>query len=208
MMKGVDVMGKIFDNSGKNTENEIYDTSHRQYWAPPGHVAWKDNLIGFLGIILSMILVMLFDCFVLHPIPAPEGTFDIHGSRPRFVLAESGCEYADAKILSSNTTHPGSEVFLVEQDGEIHLIAFKESILFTRKLAGDLEITGDLPQRVKLRSGLTTFNMTIDENLRIRDTSSMSAGSHKVTLTVYGVLGFGIALCGSFILQKVKKSRK
>ena len=26
MRKGVNVMGKIFDNSGKNTENEIYDT--------------------------------------------------------------------------------------------------------------------------------------------------------------------------------------
>ena len=198
-------MGKRFDNSGKNTENEIYDTSHRQYWAPPGHVAWKDNLIGFLGIILSVILVMLIDCFILHPIPAPEGTFSIQGQTPRFDLAESGCEYADAKILSSHTAHPGREIYLVEQDGEIHLIAFHESILFTRKIAADMVITGDLPQRVQLRSGLTAVNLTVDENLKIQDTSSLSSANWKLTMTVYGVLGFAIALCGSFIWQKVKK---
>lgn len=197
-------MGKIFDNSGKNTENEIYDTSHRQYWAPPGHVAWKDNLTGFLGIILSVILVMLIDCFILHPIPAPEGTFNVQGDMPRFNLAESGCEYADAKILSNHF----EDLYLVEQNGEIHLIAFHESILFTRKIAADMVITGDLPQRVQLRSGLTIRNVTISENLKIQDSSTLYGGNSKVTLTVYGVLGFAIALCGSFIWQKVKKFRK
>ncbi len=200
-------MDKIFDNSGKNTENEIYDTSHRQYWAPPGNAAWKDNLIGFFGIILSIILVMLIDCFILYPIPAPEGTFDVQrADTAPFVLADSGCEYADAKILSSNTAHHGEEIYLVEHNGEIHLIGFRESMLFTRKIADDLLITGELPQTVNLRIGLTTWTMTISEQMRLTGISSFGVGqSWKTTMTVYAVIGIAIALTGSFIWHKIKK---
>lgn len=199
-------MDKIFDNSGKNTENEVYDTSHRQYWSPPGNVAWKDNLIGFFGIVFSVILVMLFDCFVLHPIPAPEGTFDIHSSTPDFVLAESGCEYADAKILSSDTVWHGNELFLVEQNDEIHLLVFQESILFTRKIADDVIITGELPQTVKVRNGLVYSSVDISENLKIDNVNSFGAGNaRQAVITIYIVIGIAIALTGSFIWQKVKK---
>lgn len=199
-------MGNAFDNSGKNTENEIYDTSHRQYWAPPGNAAWKDNLIGFFGIVLSVILVMLFDCFVLHPIPAPEGTFDIHGSPPDFVLSESGCEYADAKILSSDTTWSGNELFLVEQNNEIHLLVFQESVFFTRKIADDVIITGELPQTLKVRNGLVFSSVDISEHLTIENVNSFGAGNARQTvITIYIVIGVAIALTGSFIWHKIKK---
>lgn len=199
-------MNKLLDNSGKNTENEIYDTSHRQYWAPPGNVAWKDNLIGFFGIVLSVILVMLFDCFVLHPIPAPEGTFDLHGSVPDFVLADSGCEYADAKVLSSNTVHPGQEIYLVEKDGEVHLITFQESVLFTRKIADDVIINGELPQTVKVRNGLVFSSVDISDQLKIENINSFGAGNARQTVfVIYIVIGVAIALIGSFIWHKVKK---
>ena len=203
-------MSKFFDNSGKNTQNEIYDTSHRQYWAPPGNVAWKDNLVGFLGIILSMILVMLFDCFLLHPIPAPKGTYDLQRSdRASFVLADSGCEYADAKILSSYTNSSHGEVYLVEQNGEVHLLVFKTSVLSTRKIVDDLLVTSTETQRVRVGGFPTYYNLTIENGRKLTDISSLSAGGgSKLALTVYGVVGFAIALCGSFLLQKIKKIQK
>ena len=199
-------MGKLFDNSGKNTENEIYDTSHRQYWAPPGNVAWKDNLIGFFGIVLSIILVMLFDCFVLHPIPAPKGTYDIQqANRAPFVLADSGCEYADAKILSSHTNSSVGEVYLVEQNGEVHLLVFSTSVLYTRKITDDLLVTSTETQRLRAGGFPCYYNLTIENGRKLTDISCLNAGSSKITMTLYGVIGFAIALLGSFTLQKIKK---
>lgn len=200
---------KVFDNSGKNTQNEIYDTSHRQYWNPPGQVAWKDNLIGFFGIVLSVLLVMLIDCFLLHPIPAPEGTFDLYGNTtPSFGLAASGCEYADAKILSSNTASHGSEMYLIEQDGQIHLIRFHESVLFTRKIADDVILANAQPQTVTLSGFLRSAEVEIDSDGRINVVSGFDVfNSNRAVFTAYIVLGVAIALLGSVCWGKVKGSR-
>lgn len=205
-------MSKVFDNSGKNTENEIYDTSHRQHWAPTGYAPFKDNLTGFLGIVVAVLLVGLIDIFLLHPIPAPEGTFALYGNSANvyFDLADSGTEYADAKRLSTaaGVFSGEKEVILVEDEGEVHLLMFDYSLLRRLKLEEDLLITetGET-QTVRIGSWPFFVDVTIDGYNRITNTDtygSLIGQLGKLTTTAYVLIGVAVALAGSFVWQKIK----
>lgn len=207
-------MGKVFDNSGNNNQNQIYDTSHRQYWAPPGFTPFKDNIWGFLGIVFCILLVAAIDIFLLHPIPAPEGTYSIHTPDfpVVFSLEESGTEYADAKRLSSisGRFNHKKEVILVEQDQELHLLMFDYSIFDRLKLQEDLLITGQLPQSVRIGKWPFHVDLTIDENRRIDQDSVYSLLIHNLdglTNATYIVLGITLALLISFTQDKIKKHK-
>ena len=207
-------MGKVFDNSGNNNQNQIYDTSHRQYWAPPGFAPFKDNIWGFLGIVFCILLVGAIDIFLLHPIPAPEGTYSIQtpATPVYFRLEDSGTEYADAKRLSSTTGrfNGEKEIILVEKDGEIHLLMFDYSLFSRLRLQEDLLITGSLPQRVRIGNSPFHVDLTIDENCRI-DSNSVSSLTiyqlSKLTNAADIVLGIAMAMVCSVILNKIKKSK-
>ena len=208
-------MPKVFDNSGNNNQNQIYDTSHRQYWAPPGFAPFKDNIWGFLGIILCILLVAAIDIFLLHPIPAPEGTYSIHtpATPVYFRLEDSGTEYADAMRLSSTTGHFNGEkeIILVEKDGKMHLLMFDYSLFSRLKLQEDLLITGDLPQTVRIGNSPFHVELTIDADQKI-DRNSINGmlinHVNKLTNASYIVLGIAMALIGSTILNKIKKPKK
>lgn len=42
-----------------------YDTSHRQWWNPPGKVYWKSEWKTFLAILVNALVVMLLDIFFI-----------------------------------------------------------------------------------------------------------------------------------------------
>lgn len=42
-----------------------YDTSHRQWWNPPGKVYWKSEWKTFLAILVNAIVVLLLDVFFI-----------------------------------------------------------------------------------------------------------------------------------------------
>lgn len=78
-----------------------------------------------LVFVLAIILIFLWDTFLFHPIPAPEGTFDLDSfSSPQFDLAQSGTAYAGATVLE-RYHHQDSTLYLVEWEGQLHLLDFR-----------------------------------------------------------------------------------
>lgn len=190
-------MGKLFDNSGKNTENEIYDTSHRQYWAPPGYVAYKDNLGTFLCIVLAILLVGAIDVFLLHPIST--NVVDD--------LSDSGTPYEQAALIS---TAPGvfshkKEVLLVEMNGEIHLLMFDYTMFDRLRLQEDIliEETGST-QTIRIGPWPFFADITIDENNQITDADiygSLIPQGNECANLAYILIGISLFFILSYLYQ-------
>ena len=88
------------------------------------------NLI--IVFVLALVLIFLWDAFLFHPIPAPEGTFDLESvSSPEFDLAHSGTVYADAVVLECHR-HQDSTIYLVEWEGQLHLLDFRTHFVSKR----------------------------------------------------------------------------
>lgn len=86
---------------------------------------WKGILIGTIVPIVNIVIIFLIDGFLLHPIPAPEGTFSLSGgSYAEFNLAEAGTGYSNDNII--DTYFPNDEqIYLVRQGDELHLLEFR-----------------------------------------------------------------------------------
>ena len=86
---------------------------------------WKSILIGTIVTIVNVAIIFLIDGFLLHPIPAPEGTFSFSGgSYAEFDLAEAGTGYSNDNII--DTYFPNDErIYLVRQGDELHLLEFR-----------------------------------------------------------------------------------
>lgn len=96
----------------------------------PQSVAMVFALIAF-GI--QFVLLLLMDGFLLHPIPAPEGTFSLENREIlRFDLPASKAPYCDASILDSYTAAWDVKLYLVEQDGQRHLLDYRTHFLTER----------------------------------------------------------------------------
>ena len=192
-------MSKIFDNSGKNTENEIYDTSHRQYWAPPGHAAFKDNLGLFLGIVLAILIVGAVDVFLLHPITA---------SLPEDL---SGTPYAQATVLSvaPDVMSGKKEILLAEQNGETHLLMFDYSLFERLKLQEDVLVEAAGEQTLRLGPWPFFADVTI-EGSRITDVNvfgSLIPSSNTIANTAYILIGIGVYLALAFVYQRIRDKK-
>ena len=193
-------MSKIFDNSGKNTENEIYDTSHRQYWAPPGHAAFKDNLGLFLGIVLAILIVGAIDVFLLHPITAnvPEDL--------------SGTPYEQATVLSvaPDVLSGKKEIILAEQDGELHLLMFDFSLFERLKLQEDVPIEAASKQTLRLGPWPFFADVTVEEN-QISDVNvfgSLIPNSNRLANAAYILIGIVLYLIPAYLWERIRDKMK
>lgn len=96
----------------------------------PQSAAMVFALIAF-GI--QFVLLILVDGFLLHPIPAPEGTFSLENREfLRFDLPESTAPYWDATILDSYTAAWDVKLYLVEKDGQRHLLDYRTHFVTER----------------------------------------------------------------------------
>lgn len=90
----------------------------------------KSTLNLIVAFAVFAVLIFLFDAFVLHSIPVSGGKFD---------LSTSDSEYADATILFSDTSGSNSQTYLVEKDGELHILYYEFHYISGRgDLVGDV----------------------------------------------------------------------
>jgi hypothetical protein len=173
----------------------------------------KRAIITFL-IILP--LVFLFDAFIVHSIPAPEGTFSIHaesGTISKFNLFESSQFYSDAKCIDSDLTDSVYQTYLVEKDGQAHLLLYEFHFISRRgKLVEDIPIDPYLSKTYRINAFLCFYNVTVSEGKLV---GTESVGLIKGGLTIespeiacYFLLSFVISLVVYRISSKYKRKTR
>lgn len=79
------------------------------------------------------VAVFLWDGFVRHPIPAPEGTFRVtDGAEWRFDLFQRDVRYSDSECLDSNAYGSDVQIYLVRSGEEVHLLVFETHFITLR----------------------------------------------------------------------------
>lgn len=133
---------------------------------------WKGILIGTIVTIVNVAIIFLIDGFLLHPIPAPEGTFSFSGgSYAEFDLAEAVTGYSNDNII--DTYFPNDErIYLVRQGDELHLLEFRVHRYTKRSsLKRDLTVESEGTQTFRLGGILDPVTVEISDG-RITDTNA------------------------------------
>ena len=123
------------------------------------------------------------DGFLLHPIPS-------QGYGSTFRMTEADTPYANATILEARHENSAeNDVFMVEQDGEIHMLYFaRHGITDRHALKDDVIVEPDFTGNVRV--GTTRNQVTlIMENGKIVNRSEVSYGSNRA---LGGYLGIGV----------------
>ena len=154
-------------------------------------------IITFL---VSSLLAFCIDGFVMHPIPRQMDT-------EVFDLAMTGIVYADAIVLDeSHAVSQFGDVFLVDWQGETHLVYFKHHFLTGRHaLVSDVVITDTSLHQIKVG---TIFEQAVVfvEDGRI---ANLSTGPLSVSFYyhIYALIGMMCTAFESAIFWRLLKRK-
>lgn len=161
------------------------------------------NLI--IVFVLALVLIFLWDAFLFHPIPAPEGAFDLDSfSSPEFDLAQSDTVYADAVVLECHR-HQDSTIYLVEWEGQLHLLDFRTHFVSKRSRLCEDAIVPENGVRV-YRTGWgyePVVTVVQDGNIiYCQEDVFLTVPTYRIMMTVYVLAAAAIAFLESLIYRK------
>ena len=166
------------------------------------------NLI--IVFVLALILIFLWDAFLFHSIPAPEGTFDLDSfSSPEFDLAHSGTVYADAVVLECHR-HQDSTIYLVEWEEQLHLLDVRTHFVSKRSRLCEDAIVPENGVRV-YRTGWgyePVVTVVQDGNIiYCQEDVFLTVPTYRVMMTIYVLAAAAIAFLESLIYRKATGRR-
>ncbi len=166
------------------------------------------NLI--IVFVLALILIFLWDAFLFHSIPAPEGTFDLDSfSSPEFDLAQSGTVYADAVVLE-RYEHQNSVLYLVEWEGQLHLLDVRTHFVSKRSRLCEDAIVPENGVRVYRTGWGYEPVVTVVQDGKIiycQEDVFLTVPTYRVMMTVYVLAAAAIAFLESLIYRKATGRR-
>lgn len=166
------------------------------------------NLI--IVFVLALILIFLWDAFLFHPIPAPEGTFDLDSfSVPAFDLAQSGTVYAGAAVLE-RYGHQNSTIYLVEWEGQLHLLDVRTHFVSKRSRLCEDAIVPENGVRVYRTGWGYEPVVTVVQDGKIiycQEDVFLTVPTYRVMMTVYVLAAAAIAFLESLIYRKATGRR-
>lgn len=166
------------------------------------------NLI--IVFVLALILIFLWDAFLFHSIPAPEGTFDLDSfSVPAFDLAQSGTVYADAVVLE-RYEHQNSTIYLVEWEGQLHLLDVRTHFVSQRsRLCKDILVPENGVRVYRTGWGYEPVVTVVQDGKIIycQEDVFLTVPTYRVMMTVYVLAAAAIAFLESLIYRKATGRR-
>lgn len=153
---------------------------------------------------ICFLLVFLIDGFLLYPIPAPAGTFDLDNPMsPDFELTGSSAPYADAEIVDSDTYSPDACIYLVNANGQLHLLDFRIHFV-TRRIAlkRDIPIISDETQHYKLGWVFNQADVEISQGRMKCDLLNGEYNS-KLMTAIYFLIAALLTAIESFFYRKI-----
>ena len=166
------------------------------------------NLI--IVFVLALILIFLWDAFLFHSIPAPEGTFDLDSfSVPAFDLAQSGTVYADAVVLE-RYEHQNSTIYLVEWEGQLHLLDVRTHFVSQRsRLCKDIIVPENGVRVYRTGWGYEPVVTVVQDGKIIycQEDVFLTVPTYRVMMTVYVLAAAATAFLESLIYRKATGRR-
>lgn len=166
------------------------------------------NLI--IVFVLALILIFLWDAFLFHSIPAPEGTFDLDSfSVPAFDLAQSGTVYADAVVLECHR-HQDSTIYLVEREEQLHLLDVRTHFVSQRsRLCKDILVPENGVRVYRTGWGYEPVVTVVQDGKIIycQEDVFLTVPTYRVMMTVYVLAAAAIAFLESLIYRKATGRR-
>lgn len=166
------------------------------------------NLI--IVFVLALILIFLWDAFLFHSIPAPEGTFDLDSfSVPAFDLAQSGTVYADAVVQECHR-HQDSTIYLVEREEQLHLLDVRTHFVSQRsRLCKDILVPENGVRVYRTGWGYEPVVTVVQDGKIIycQEDVFLTVPTYRVMMTVYVLAAAAIAFLESLIYRKATGRR-
>lgn len=136
-----------------------------------------------IAFMLSVVLVFCVDAFVRHPIPAQKGEQFGMG----FDLSKTDTAYADATVLDQHRD-TYSNIYLVEQDGQMHLLYFRAHFYTQRQaLISDVVVEGEDAQAINVGDKFTSIRVEV-ENGEIANIYGASTFYERIYFLMAAVL--------------------
>lgn len=161
------------------------------------------NLI--IVFVLALVLIFLWDAFLFHSIPAPEGTFDLESvSSPEFDLAHSGTVYADAVVLECHR-HQDSTIYLVEWEEQLHLLDVRTHFVSQRsRLCKDIIVPENGVRVYRTGWGYEPVVTVVQDGniIYCQEDVFLTVPTYRVMMTVYVLAAAAIAFLESLIYRK------
>ena len=159
---------------------------------------------------LALVLIFLWDAFLFHPIPAPEGTFDLDSfSSPEFDLAQSGTVYADAVVLECHR-HQDSTIYLVEWEEQLHLLDVRTHFVSQRsRLCKDIIVPENGVRVYRTGWGYEPVVTVVQDGniIYCQEDVFLTVPTYRVMMTVYVLAAAAIAFLESLIYRKATGRR-
>lgn len=166
------------------------------------------NLI--IVFVLALILIFLWDAFLFHSIPAPEGAFDLDSfSVPAFDLAQSGTVYARATVLE-RYEHQNSVLYLVEWEGQLHLLDVRTHFVSQRsRLCKDILVPENGVRVYRTGWGYEPVVTVVQDGKIIycQEDVFLTVPTYRVMMTIYVLAAAAIAFLESLIYRKATGRR-
>ena len=166
------------------------------------------NLI--IVFVLALILIFLWDAFLFHSIPAPEGTFDLDSfSVPAFDLAQSGTVYAGAAVLE-RYEQQNSTIYLVEWEEQLHLLDVRTHFVSQRsRLCKDIIVPENGVRVYRTGWGYEPVVTVVQDGniIYCQEDVFLTVPTYRVMMTIYVLAAAAIAFLESLIYRKATGRR-
>jgi len=123
----------------------------------------------------------------------------------RFELEESGAPYADAEIIDRDTVSPDVRIYLVNENGQLHLLDFRSHFVTNRTaLKRDIPVASDEDQHYKLGWAFNRADVEISQG-RMKCDLLNGEYNPKLILSVYFLLAALLTAVESFFYRKIAR---
>lgn len=165
-------------------------------------------------VVILFVGLFLLDAFVIHSIPAPEGTFRVtDGADWEFDLYKRDVPYSDSKCLGSSATDSRNRIYLVQAGEEVHLLVFDTHFATLRTgMIGDIEIDPNVNKTYRIPALLGSYRVTIS-NGRLRRTEwhgiyRNRSMINRPEIVAYFLTALVLAVVDNILYRKIWKWRK
>ena len=164
-----------------------------------------------LVFVLSFVLIFLWDAFLFHSISAPEGTFDVNtASAAEFDLAQSGTVYSDAAVLERYGFLPSAALYLVEWEGQLHLLDVRTHFISRRSRVSEDILVPENGVRVYRTGWWAQPIVTVVQDGTIiycQEDVFLTVPIYRTMMTVYVLLAGVVTFLESLIYRKITGKR-
>lgn len=167
----------------------------------------------FLAIVfvVTLLVLILVDGFLLYPIAPGENTFALDNpALDQFELSHANAPYADAEILDSDTAAREVKIYIVRQDGQLHLLDFRIHFL-TKRIALKHDVILDENQKADFTFGHLWWRVPVSVDhgrLTQVDTRNSGETTFAEAMTAYAAVALGITAVVALVSKLLTRKKK